>query len=202
MRAKSIYPAERLSTRKRPSRMKVQAPRWLKVAAVMATITGVGCWLAAGVMFFLAVGPPRNTTGLVVAGALFLAGFAVLVFFTLVNYEVRRHGQPPIPLEPERAAAVRRATVWVIASWLPIAAGLAWLVYAAVQWPRPRGPLIGAAGLMAAVGVSIVMTRPTLELLGPGRRTMGMSAAQFTAVGGVFTFLLAIMLLLSALSLR
>src|SRR2546430_978234 len=108
--------------------MTVRVPRWLKVGAVLATITGVGCWVAAAVVFLLAIGPPRNTGGLVIAGVLCVAGSAFLIVFTFVNYKVRRRNHPPTPLDPERAAAVRRATAWTFAAWAPMAAGLGWLV--------------------------------------------------------------------------
>jgi hypothetical protein len=179
--------------------MTAQLPKGLKVGVVVGIAGALACWLAAAaVFFFLGIGPPRNAGGFLAAAALFVVGLAMIVAVTFVNYRVRTRLQPASPVDPGRATTARRAAIWATLAWLPMAGGLAWLVYASLSWPLPRGALIGIAGLVVGLAASSALIMPALRLLGPERRMMGMSVTTFTVVNVVILLLFAMLMLRTA----
>ena len=84
------------------------------------------------------------------------------------------------PVDQQKKAAIRRSLVWSAVSYIPIVAGIAWLVFA---WPRwsGRGPLLAASGLIIGAAAGSALFLPVLRRLVPTTKRMwGMSVSTYT----------------------
>jgi hypothetical protein len=87
-----------------------------------------------------------------------------------------------VPADPERLAAIRSSFHWVWFSYVPLTAGIAWLVFAVRQWAGHRGLFLGISGVMLGVVASAAIVFPFIRVAAPGRRIAGMSFGTYTLV--------------------
>ena len=85
-------------------------------------------------------------------------------------------------------------------SYVPLLAGGAWAFFATGHWPRPKGSLLGASGLLIGIAASSALFLPVLLALIPSRRLLGMSIGRYTYVGILVTVVLAAALAVWALA--
>ena len=103
--------------------------------------------------------------------------------------------------DPERSAAIRRSLRWVWFSYVPIIAGIAWLMVAVRQWPGHRGVFLGVSGVMFGVVASAAIIFPFIRVAASGRRIAGMSTGTYTLVTTVLGAAIAVVLAVLAFAL-
>jgi hypothetical protein len=88
---------------------------------------------------------------------------------------------PRMPLvDQQRKAAIRQSLVWSALSYIPVVAGIAWVVFAWHQWSG-RGQLLAVSGLLICLAASSALFLPVLRrLVPPTRGMLGMSVSTYT----------------------
>jgi hypothetical protein len=112
----------------------------------------------------------------------------------------RRDRDQQIPLDPERHAAIRRSLRWVPISYLPLFGGIAWWLFATDHWAGMRGLFLASSGLMICLAASSALFFPTLDVLSPNRRLLGMSLSRYTLVSCLLAIAIAIALSIAAIA--
>jgi hypothetical protein len=87
-----------------------------------------------------------------------------------------------VPLDPLKAAAIRRALPWMAVGYVPLLAGLGWAFVATSRWPGTRGSLLAASGLLICLAASSAMSLPFLRAVVPNRRLGTISIERYTWV--------------------
>jgi len=103
--------------------------------------------------------------------------------------------------DPERSAAMRRSLRWLWFSYIPVIAGIAWLMFAVRQWAGHRGVFLGISGVMLGVVASAAIFFPFLRVAASGRRIAGMSIGTYTLVATVLGVGIAVVLAVLAFAL-
>jgi len=96
--------------------------------------------------------------------------------------------------DPDRSAAIRRSLRWLWFSYIPVIAGIGWLVFAVKQWAGQRGVFLGISGVMLGVVASAAIFYPFLRVAASGRRIAGMSVGTHTLVAAVLGAAIAVVL--------
>jgi O-antigen ligase len=87
-------------------------------------------------------------------------------------------------------------------SYIPVVAGIAWVVFALGHWSRPQSELFATSGFLIGAAASSVLFLPVLRLRAPTRKFLGLSVSQYTLISVAMGVLLAAMLAMTAITLR
>jgi hypothetical protein len=143
-------------------------------------------WVGAGAS--LAAG-----TALIAAAVLAAAGLVLIMAAVgLSIFLVRSRRVVRSPVDTERRAAIRQSLKWVWLSYLPLAAGIAWWVFAVKEWAGQRGFFLGISGFMFGLAGGAAIYSRFMSVVAPGRRLVGMSFGTYTLVMAALALVLAI----------
>ncbi len=70
--------------------------------------------------------------------------------------------------------------MWTAISYVPLLAGIGWVLFATRHWFGSRGVFLGISGLMIGVAASSVLFLPFLRATAGTRRLLGMSVDKYT----------------------
>jgi len=103
--------------------------------------------------------------------------------------------------DPERSAAIRQSLRWLWLSYVPVLAGIGWLVFAVRQWAGQRGVFLGISGVILGLVASAGIFYPFLRVTASGRRIAGVSVGTYTLVAAVLGVAIAVVLAVLAFAL-
>src|SRR6266852_4915913 len=119
--------------------MRLWPRRWRIIGYLLISL-GILCWVAAGISLAVGLGPPSRSSGFVASAAFGAVGLLLIMAAVGVGgFLARTRRIVRVPADPERLAAIRRSFHWVWFSYVPLTAGIAWLVFAVRQWAGHRG---------------------------------------------------------------
>jgi hypothetical protein len=90
--------------------------------------------------------------------------------------------------------------VWSALSYIPLVAGIAWVVFALGHWAGSQGQLFAGSGLLVGIAASSALFLPVLRLRIPTRRFMGVSITGYTVASVSAAVVLAAVLALIAVT--
>jgi hypothetical protein len=91
---------------------------------------------------------------------------------------------------------------WSALSYIPLVAGIAWVVFALGHWSRPQSELFATSGFLIGAAASSVLFLPVFRLRAPRRKFLGLSVREYTIVSVAMAVVLAAMLAMTAIMLR
>jgi hypothetical protein len=152
-------------------------------------------WVGAGASLAAGLGPPTSSNALIAAAVLAAAGLVlIMAAIGLSVFLVRSRRMARSPVDTERRAAIRQSLKWVWLSYLPLAAGIAWWVFAVNEWAGQRGFLLGVSGFMFGLAGGAAIYSRFMSVVAPRRRLVGMSFGTYTLVMAAVTLVSAIVL--------
>lgn len=156
---------------------------------------GVLTWAGAGASLATGLGPPTSSSAVIAAAVLAAVGLVLILAVVGVGiFLVRSRRVARLPVDQERRAAIRRSLKWVWLSYLPLAAGIAWWVFAVKEWPGQRGFLLGVSGFMFGLAGSAALYSRFMSVVSAGRRLVGMSLGTYTLLMAALTVVSAVVL--------
>jgi hypothetical protein len=101
---------------------------------------------------------------------------------------------------PQKKVAAGRVIVWSALSYIPLVAGIAWVVFSVSHWTGSRGQLLAGSGFLVGAAASSALFLPVLRLRNPTRRFLGLSITGYTVASVSAAVLLAATLAMIAIT--